>query len=101
MTVNKDNQQSTSDRPMAGDGTQQESRTSIQPNRFGADQQPQEEFINDHQNDRQSDDQYDRDLDAQPVGKENQNAKNLTGDVVPQAPADIFPFGDPGSQSDG
>ncbi len=74
MAMNKDTQPTISNRPKAGDGTQHEERRSNSVNQI-----PQAEFINDH----------------------NLRSKTKKNEEVPLAPAEIFPFGDPGSQSDG
>ena len=77
-------------RPKAGDGTLQEERTETQANWYGASQRPQEEFINEHAANRGTD----------PDTASKEKAAQ-TSESVPQAPEEIFPFGDPGSQSDG
>jgi hypothetical protein len=87
MAIDPNNEQSLKHRPKAGDGTLHEERKGIQPNWYGPSQQPQEEFVDDDSATRRNE------------AEDKVNPE----DVVPSArvPREVFPFGDPGAQSDG
>lgn len=80
---------STENPPKAGDGTLQEPQSKPEANWFGPSQEPQEEYINNGIDE------------VGPIPEKSRPQRDPAARTMPLAPSEVFPFGDPSSQSDG